>query len=166
MKSAKIYSSVSLYKTVLTKNKIKGRDLKLYSPSVFFHTFPAARIWEEMVTLPFFFPSVIIIMFQIWISFGFHMKIVGQIFLRFLCALQKLRFDSWHNVHKTWTRAYYPLLWPWIRLIHCIMNKLQAKYLSLFSVPIESCQTYQCNYWFLCARAVFNHENVIHAVYF
>lgn len=49
-----------------------------------------------MVTLPFFPPSVI--MFQIWISFGFHvvnMKIVGQMFLRFLCALHKLRFGSY-----------------------------------------------------------------------
>lgn len=81
-------------------------------------------------------------------------KLWDKFSFRSFCALHKLRFDSWHNVHETWMRAYYPLVLPWIRLVHCIMNKLQAKYLSLFSVPIESCQTYDSDYRFLCARAV------------
>lgn len=89
---------------------------------------------------------------------GYHVVIIWKLWDKFsfvfFCALHKLRFDSWHNVHETWMRAYYPPVLPWIRLVHCIMNKLQAKYLSLFSVPIESCQTYHSDYWFLCARAV------------
>jgi len=43
---------------------------------------------------------------------------------------------------------------PWIRLIHCIVNKLQAKYLSLFS-PIESCQTYHILIIDSCVRELF-----------